>query len=109
MSMGKPPPLDETLARFERALTRLEGAFGVSVAKISEVSRLKGYEDGHRAGLKLGQGTFDPASQSALNPALNEELQAAQARENQLQQAVEEARGALHEAIDDIRAALGPL
>jgi hypothetical protein len=101
MSLAKPPPLDETLARFEGALARLESAVGVAVAKISEVSRLKGYEDGHLAGLKLGQ--------SALDPAINEELKAAEVRESQLQEAVEEARGALHEAIHDIRAALGPL
>ena len=106
MSMGKPPTLDETLVRFERALTQLEGAFGVSVAKVADVARLKGYEDGHRAGLKLGQGS---AGQGATDLALEEDLKAAKARESQLQEAVEEARGALHEAIGDIRAALGPL
>ena len=109
MSLGKPPPLDETLARFERALTRLESAFGIAVAKVTDGARLKGYEEGHRAGLKLSQSAFNPADQSALDLAINEELKAAKARESQLQEAVEEARGALHEAIDDIRAALGPL
>ncbi len=106
MSMGEPPNLDETLARFERALTQLEGAFGVCVAKVADVARLKGYEDGHRAGLKLGQGS---AGQGATDSELEEELKAAKAREGQLQDAVEQARGALNEAIGDIRAALGPL
>jgi hypothetical protein len=109
MSMGKPPNLDETLARFEKALTQLEGAFGVSVAKVADVARLKGYEDGHRAGLKLGQVSVDPAHQSATDSALEHDLIAAKARERQLHEAVEEARGALSEAIDDIRTALGPL
>ena len=107
--MGKPPPLDETLARFERALAQLEGAFGVSAAKIADIARMKGYEDGHRAGLKVGQESLDPARQGATDSALEEDLKAAKARESQLQEAVEEARSALHEAIGDIRAALGPL
>jgi hypothetical protein len=44
-----------------------------------------------------------------MNPLLQEELDAAKAREAQLQRAVEEARAALKDAMGDIRAALSPL
>ncbi|GIU66526.1 hypothetical protein [Candidatus Phycosocius spiralis] len=109
MSMGHRPSLDDTLARFERALTRLESVFGNSLARIGDIARMKGYEEGHRAGLKLGQGSLDTESQTMRDQALKEDLKAAKAREGQLQAAVEEARGALQEAMEDIRAALGML
>ncbi|MFN9008940.1 MAG: hypothetical protein ACK5WH_07380 [Hyphomonadaceae bacterium] len=109
MSIGKPPPLDQTLVRFESALTRLETALTASMARVTDAARRTGYEEGHQAGLREIQEARGYPSTPDLNPLLQEELDAAKAREMQLQRAVEEARAALKEAMGDIRAALSPL
>lgn len=108
MSIGKPPPLDQTLARFEAALSRVETALAASLTRVTEASRRAGYDEGLEAGLKKAEeGRFYPSTPD-LNPVLQEELDAAKAREAQLQHAVAEARAALKEAMSDIRAALTP-
>ena len=61
------------------------------------------------AGLREVQETRGYPSTPDLNPVLQEELDAAKAREAQLQRAVEEARAALKDAMGDIKAALSPL
>ena len=109
MSNGKHPPLDQTLVRFDSALARLETALTASLARVTDAARRTGYEEGHQAGLREAQETRGYPSTPDLNPVLQEELDAAKAREAQLQRAVEEARAALKDAMGDIRAALSPL
>ena len=109
MSIGKPPPLDQTLVRFDSALTRLETALTASMARVTDAARRTGYEEGHQAGLREIQEARGYPSTPELNPLLQEDLDAAKAREMQLQRAVEEARAALKDAMGDIRAALSPL
>ena len=109
MSIGKPPPLDQTLVRFDSALSRLETALAVSMARVTDAARRTGYEEGHQAGLREAQETRGYPATPDVNPLLQEELDAAKAREAQLQRAVEEARIALKDAMGDIRAALTPL
>jgi hypothetical protein len=102
MSIAKPPALDQTLARFDGALSRLEAALEASVAKLADTQRKAGYLEGHAAGLReanvTGLAGDDPA-----------ELEAARAREAELCRAVDEARAALKDAMFDIKAVLGPL
>jgi hypothetical protein len=109
MSTGKPTPLDQTLVRFDSALSRLETALAASVARVTDAARLTGYEEGHQAGLREAQETRGYPSTPDVNPLLQEELDAAKARELLLQRAVEEARATLKDAMGDIRAALSPL
>lgn len=109
MSIGKPPPLDQTLVRFDSALSRLESALTASMARVTEASRRAGYEEGLQAGLREAEEARGYPSTPDMNPLLQEELDAAKAREAQLQRAVEEARAALKDAMGDIRAALSPL
>jgi hypothetical protein len=91
-------------ARFEAALIRLEGALASSVSKVADLARRTGFDDGRAQALaEIGDKPTD------LSPILREELEAARARENALQEAVTQARAALDEAMDDIRTALGPL
>ena len=109
MSIGKPPSLNQTLARFDSALARLETALTSSMARVTDAARQTGYEEGHQAGIREVQETRGYPSTPDVNPLLQEELDAAKAREVQLQRAVEEARAALKDAMGDIRAALSPL
>ena len=109
MSIGKPPPLNQTLVRFDSALSRLETALSASMARVTEASRRAGYEEGLQAGLREAQESRGYPSTPDVNPLLQEELDAAKAREVQLQRAVDEARSALKDAMGDIRAALSPL
>jgi hypothetical protein len=109
MSIGKHPPLDQTLVRFDSALARLETALTASMARVTEASRRAGYEEGLQAGLREAEEARGYPSTPDMNPLLQEELDAAKAREAQLQRAVEEARAALKDAMGDIRAALSPL
>ena len=109
MSLGKPPPLDQSLARFDSALSRLETALTASLARVTDAARLSGYEEGQQAGLREAQKSRGYPSTPDVNPFLQEELDAAKARELLLQRAVEEARAALKDAMGDIRAALSPL
>ncbi len=109
MSIGKPPPLDQTLARFDSALSRLETALTASMARVTDAARRAGYEEGHQSGLREAAETRGYPSTPDVNPLLQEELDAAKAREAHLQRAVEEARAALKDAMGDIRASLSPL
>jgi hypothetical protein len=109
MSIGKPPPLDQTLVRFDSALSRLETALAASMLRVTEAARRAGYEDGRQAGAREVQEARGYPSTPDVNPLLQEELDAAKAREVQLQRAVEEARAALKDAMSDLRAALTPL
>lgn len=102
MSIAKPPGLDETLARFNGALSRLETALEASVQRLADSHHKAGYLEGHAAGLR-------EARASGLSGADSAELEAAKAREADLCRAVEEARAALKDAMFDIKAALGPL
>ena len=109
MSIGKPPPLDQTLVRFDSALSRLETALTASMARVTDAARRTGYTEGHQAGLLEVQEARGYPSTPDLNSLLQEELDTAKAREVQLQRAVEEARAALKDAMGDIRAALSSL
>jgi len=109
MSIGKPPPLDQTLVRFDSALSRLETALSATMARVTDAARRTGYEEGHQAGLREAEDTRGYPSTPDVNPLLQEELDAAKAREMLLQRAVEEARAALKDAMGDVRAALSPL
>jgi hypothetical protein len=109
MSTAKPPPLDQTLVRFDSALSRLETALLASMARVTEAARRAGFEDGHQTGLREVQEARGYRATPDLNPVLQEELDAAKAREVLLQRAVEEARAALKDAMGDIRAALTSL
>jgi hypothetical protein len=100
------PGLDDT-ARFDAALARLETALAASVQKVADMARRTGFEDGvAHAAAQLNDAT---ASSPDLTPILREELEAARARETNLQEAVSAASAALDEAMNDIRQALGPL
>ena len=104
MTSNGPEDIGEATARFEAALIRLEGALASSVSKIADLARKTGFEDGRSQALsEIGDKPAD------MSPILREELEAARAREGQLQDAVNQARAALDEAMDDIRTALGPL
>lgn len=108
MSNPVPDEIGTATARFETALARLEVALATSVSKVADLARRTGFEDGQAQALN------EIAAQSANNPVdmspvLREELEAARAREVQLQEAVNAARTALEEAMNDIRTALGPL
>ena len=100
-------PIFEDAKRFDVALARLESALAASVQKVADMARRTGFEDGiaHATSHILDA----PAADADLRPILRDELDAVRARENSLQEAVTAARTALDEAMDDIRAALGPL
>lgn len=102
MSIAKPPGLDETLARFNGALSRLETALEASVQRLADSHHKAGYLEGHAAGVREAHST----SRADADPA---ELEAARVREADLCRAVEEARAALKDAMFDIKAVLGPL
>jgi hypothetical protein len=104
MTPNKSDDMTEATARFEAALIRLEGALAASVSKVADLARRTGFDDGRAQALaEIG------AQPTDLSPILREELEAARAREATLQDAVNQARTALDEAMDDIRTALGPL
>jgi hypothetical protein len=94
-------------ARFDAALSRLELALAASVQKIAEMARATGFEDG--LAQANAQSNETPTIGTDLSPILREELEAARVREANLQAAVTAARDALDDAMDDIRAAIGPL
>jgi hypothetical protein len=104
MTSNGPEDIGEATARFEAALIRLEGALASSVSKVADLARKTGFEDGRNHA--LSEIVDKPAD---MSPILREELEAARARESQLQDAVNQARAALDDAMDDIRTALGPL
>jgi hypothetical protein len=115
LALGSSADLDAAAARFERALSRLEAGLADAVAKVADLARGAGHEEGWQAGVAAGReaalqdhgavqtGSGEP--DTAL--ILREELAVARARETALEAAVEEARASLDDAIDDIRAALG--
>lgn len=107
MTQTAPEDIRTDVARFDAALSRLETALAASVQKVADMARRTGFEDGvaHAASQIDDRATPDPD----LAPNLQVELDAARAREVNLQEAVTAARAALDEAMDDIRAALGPL
>jgi hypothetical protein len=108
MSMSAPDDLDQATIRFEAALARLEIALVQSVSKVADLARRTGFEDGRNDA--LAQSSAASKDDTAdLAPILRDELEAARARETNLQEAVTSARAALDEAMDDIRAALGPI
>jgi hypothetical protein len=107
MTTSSPPNIQDDAARFDAALARLETALAASVQKVADMARRTGFEDGvAHASSQLDEAT---SSSPDLTPILREELEAARAREVNLQEAVASARAALDEAMDDIRSALGPL
>ncbi len=99
--------LSDDAVRFAASLARLESALAASVHKVADMARRTGFEDGiaHAA---AQQGDISSPNPD-LTPIFREELEAARAREANLQDAVATARAALDEAMDDIRTALGPL
>jgi hypothetical protein len=100
--------IPDAAVRFDIALARLEVALAASVNKVADLARRTGFDDGRKealAELSAKQGEVAPD----LSPVLRSELDAARARETQLQEAVDAARAALDEAMDDIRTALGPI
>ena len=107
MTQTAPEDIRTDVARFDAAILRLETALAASVQKVADMARRTGFEDGvaHAASQSDNRETPDPD----LTPNLQVELEAARAREVNLQEAVTAARAALDEAMDDIRAALGPL
>jgi flagellar biosynthesis/type III secretory pathway protein FliH len=109
MTEQKSETLQEAATRFDGALTRLEAALAASVAKVADLARRTGFEDGHAEGLNAGLSEAKARESTDLSPILREELEASRKREAILQEAVSDARDALDEAIDDIRTALGPL
>jgi hypothetical protein len=100
--------ISDAAIRFEAALTRLEVALAASVTKVSDLARRTGFDDGRAQALTEIAATSEGGSPDP-SPLLREELEAARAREAQLQEAVNLARAALDEAMDDIRQALGPI
>jgi pantoate kinase len=108
MTSNTSDDITDATARFEAALIRLEGALASSVSKVADLARRTGFDDGRKEALaEMAAQKGDVAPD--LSPVLREELQAARAREAQLQEAVDAARAALDEAMDDIRKALGPI
>ena len=99
--------ISDDAARFDASLSRLELALAASVQRVADMARRTGFEDGiAHAAAQLDDAQ---APSSDMTPILREELEAARAREANLQEAVLAARSALDEAMDDIRSALGPL
>lgn len=108
MTSNTSDDIGEATARFEAALIRLEGALAASVSKVADLARRTGFDDGRKEALaEIASHNSDKGPD--LSPVLRDELEAARAREVQLQEAVDAARAALDEAMDDIRAALGPI
>jgi hypothetical protein len=108
MTASSSDDISDASARFEAALTRLEAALAASVSKVADLARRTGFDDGRREAL-AELSANDSTKSPDLSPILREELEAARAREAQLQEAVNAARAALDEAMDDIRQALGPI
>ena len=99
--------LADDAARFDASLSRLESALAASVQKVADMARRTGFEDGMaHAASQLDDAA---APNPDLTPIFRDQLEAARAREANLQEAVAAARAALDEAMDDIRTALGPL
>jgi hypothetical protein len=98
----------DAATRFDAALSRLEVALAASVTKIADIAKRAGHEDGRQEAL-TEMAAQTSGNSPDLSPVLREELEAARAREVVLQDAVTSARAALDEAMDDIRAVLGPL
>jgi hypothetical protein len=98
----------DAAVRFDVALARLEVALAASVTKVADMARRTGFEDGRKQALAEISEQSDPTAPD-MSPILRDELEAARAREANLQEAVTTARQALDEAMDDIRAALGPI
>jgi hypothetical protein len=105
MTVSGSDDISDAAARFEAALIRLEGALAASVSKVADLARRTGFDDGRSQALFEINADKTPD----LSPILREELEAARGREASLQEAVDAARAALDDAMDDIRQALGPI
>jgi hypothetical protein len=108
MTSNTSDEITDATARFEAALMRLEGALAHSVSKVADLARRTGFDDGRNEALSEMAAQKGDAPPD-LSPVLREELNAARAREAQLQEAVDAARAALDDAMNDIRKALGPI
>jgi hypothetical protein len=108
MTVTSPDDINDAAVRFDVALARLEVALAASVNKVADLARRTGFEDGRSQALSETSAQQSEAGPD-MAPVLRTELEAARAREIQLQEAVMSARAALDEAMDDIRAALGPV
>jgi hypothetical protein len=108
MTVSGSDDISDAAARFEAALIRLEGALAASVSKVADLARRTGFDDGRSQALAEFNATNSEKGPD-LSPILREELEAARAREATLQEAVNAARAALDEAMEDIRQALGPI
>jgi hypothetical protein len=108
MTSNTSDEITDATTRFEAALMRLEGALAHSVSKVADLARRTGFDDGRKEALSEMAAQKGDAPPD-LSPVLREELHAARAREAQLQEAVDAARAALDDAMDDIRKALGPI
>jgi hypothetical protein len=107
MTSPTPTSISDDAARFDAALARLETSLGAAVQKVADLARRTGFEDGIAHASSQIAATTN--SSPDITPILREELEAARAREAGLQEAVIAARTALDDAMDDIRAALGPI
>jgi uncharacterized membrane protein len=103
--------LEAAAVRFDAAMARLEAGLSGAVSKVADMARRAGYEEGFADGAATRPGEAAPMLETGGEdaPILREALAAARTREIALQAAVEEAKAALDDAIDDIRAALGPV
>lgn len=96
--------LKNAVKRFDKSLSRLELSLGSAVEKIAKLGHSTGYAD---AVANLEKENY--SDNDANNYGLQQKLDDAKLREQELESAVNNARTALSEAIDDIKSVLGPL
>ncbi len=102
------PTVKDDAERFDAALSRLEAALAASVQKLASMAHSAGFEDGLAHAKAHARGLANDSSPDEA-ARLVMELEAARAREHNLQEAVTAARVALEEAMDEIRGVLGAL